>query len=872
MQNRKRITSLFVVLTLLISMFTTFAVSADTADEAVTTEETVIETLSQTQDVSVERTYAFGILSDADLSLDANGSISRAEFVALAVKMLNMENVDGSFRYNDVPDDYWAAKYINTACGLNLVSKADEFNPEANIQFSEAVKILVNAAGYEVAAQANGGYPGGYVTMAAREGILDNVLNKSGEITRLDAVKMIDNTLDVYMMDTNYAGEYATTNKTILSEYLKIKVVSGTITEVDKKEKEIKVNVNGVDKWYELSNNIDAALLVEDDADIYISSDFTGNRVLYIDFKGAITVSYDYIAEVNESASNAAYKTADVTEVYLQNADKTYKMDSDAIITLNDVDTENSSAVLVGAFAKFILRDEKIYKIEAYTLEEGGLIYHSDPDKIKFTRGELNDNVMEGFKDIDDLQIYIDGIPHTDMYDLKTDYLFDYYISPDEKKLIFVASTRFMTKTLNSTYSGGINLDGVSYEINPVYGLYVYSNTRMRYQKDGDLTNYLGKACKVFVDDNKCVRYIKLDAELESQNTFLGVVMAASTGDSPFDSNEARIKVFKVTGGQTEKTYQTDADKMAKSPIKMDYIREHAAKTDGSGFLKFTLNKENRITKVEQIDLWGSTKQFSGSFDQYASAFIDNLYVGVSTIFAAFNDADGEFKVKMVDFASQLRNTTFASGVTVISDYDPMYNPKADYVMLGEGAQSHRSKGTTSGFVTDIQELEDDIVNVKITNLWSTKSYKMSREVYNEKPLKKYDYVSYYEYYLREEPIQISSVIHMGDDPDTWATDTWKNENTTGFYKADKILYRDGSMLQFMVNGEPTDLMPVNDYFSVYEMTEGRDGVKIERKSGVNAAAYINSTDDVWFQLVSWGPSPRSVEKVIYKRNSIAGN
>lgn len=869
MQKRHRITSLMIILAVIISVCS-FGVSADTSDEQ------NVETLNSVKASAVERTHALGILSDSDLSSAAGDKASRAEFCVWVVKMLGIENSGGSFRYSDVPDDYWAAKYINAACGIKLVSENEKFNPDMPIQYNEAVKVLVNAAGYEVAAEQSGGWPGGYLAVASKIGILKGVLNTSGEVTKLDAVIMIDNTLDVKLMDTYYNGAYEKTDRTVLSEYLNIDILNGTISEIDKKGGKIKfITGSGDEDWYDLSPKIDAALIVEDEADLYVADDRYSKKVVYIDFKGVVTVCYDYICEVNESANDIPYLAGDIKKVYLRNEDKEFKTETDAVITLNDAILDSVPVSLVGTFAKVVIHNGKVCKIEAYTLYEGGVLNRADVEKIKYVHGEINDNAMEGLDGIDDLQIYLDGIPTTDIYNLKRNYVFDYYINSDESKLILVVSSRVYTAKLSAISGNCLVLDGKKFETDQGYGLYVYSNTRERYQKDASLDTYMGKTVTAMVDDNMCVRYIKITDDAENINTFYGVVLGVGKGTNVFDDDDAQIKVYKITGGEGEKIYNVNPDRMKKSPIKMDYIRDVAGDTEGRSFLKFTINKEDKITKVEDIDLWGNKFTFSSSIAKTNVGWIGNLNVVTSTMFAVFKE-DGKCKVKTLNFEKNLRNTVFPGGVTVISDYDPMYNPKPDFVMFGTGSENHRSNGTQNGFVTDIAFAEDDKVNIQFLQPYGTDRYTVTKEFYNNNAaaLSIGNYVEWYYEKFTENPIAVHTYKDLSGDTSTWPNDnaSYNSGVTSGFYKADHIMYRDSSSIQFMINGEPSDLIPLNEYYAVYELKHTKDGNSIIKKSGNNVLGYINQNDNVWVSIVSWSPSPRSALIVIYEKKSMTGN
>ena len=867
MQKSLKLISLAVIAALVLTALplASFAQTDDAAEPV---------TLSSLSDASVERTNALGILSDSDILLPSADKTTRAEFVNWVVKMLGMADSSADSVYSDVPDDYWAADSINTACGLKLISKADNFNPDSAISLAEAQKILVCAIGYEPAAQQNGGWPAGYVSVASRLGISKGISQSDAEgISRFDAVKMLDNMLDVKVMKTNYNGVYEQSDETVLSEYLDVDVVSAAIKEVLKKDGQIRAVTDGKEKLYNIADSVNIALIVEDDAELYVREVNGRDTVLYIDYNGTVSVVYDYISEVNESADGERYTTSQIKKIYLQNADKEYKTDSSAVVTLNDASAATVPVILSGTFAKIVMRSDKVYKIEAYSLYEGGIVYLSSPDRIKYVCGDVNDNVMDKIDEVDDLQLYIDGVPHTNMYDLKSDMVFDYYISPDEEKLIIVASSRTFNKKLDGSGTNTLVLDGVEYSISPEYGLYVYSNTRSRYQKNASFDTYLGKTIKAFVDDNMYVRYIKISDDAENADSFYGVIMATATGGSALNTDGGKIKVFKITGGQGEKEYEVDAKRMKNSPIKMDYIRAYAGNTEGKSFLKLTTNKENKIVKAEPIDLWGSVKKFTGKIDKTSDYWLDNLYMRTATMFAVFND-HGEFKVKILDWDDDMRDTRFESEVTVISDYDPMYNPKPSFVMFGTGSESHRSAGAQSGFVQSITYLADDMVRVKLYNKYGAKTYNIKKSYFDTLGIKENMLIEWYYSIFTEDEIRIHSKRDTSGSTDTWPVDnaTYSSGATSGFYKADSILYRDGKVVQFMVNGEPTDLLPVNTYYVVYELVHTKDGYTLVDNKKINPLGYINSNDNVWFEMYSWGPAPRSVATVIYEKTSITGN
>ena len=105
-----------------------------------------------------------------------------------------------STKFADVSADHWAKGYINqgVADGFIAGMSDTEFDPDANVTYVQAQKMLVSAIGYETYAQAQGGWPTGYKTYAASLDITKGIsgITDSTELTRAQVAQMIDNAMD----------------------------------------------------------------------------------------------------------------------------------------------------------------------------------------------------------------------------------------------------------------------------------------------------------------------------------------------------------------------------------------------------------------------------------------------------------------------------------------------------------------------------------------------------------------------------------------------------------------------------------------------------------------------------------------------------
>ncbi len=153
-------------------------------------------------DEAVQAVTALGILSgDGSGNLNLSAKVTRAEFVAMAVKA--MPGGDGVGRaavapYPDVPRSHWASGYVEAAVGRGLVTAFSDgtFRPNQEIKLAEAVSMVLSLLGYE-AGDFSGAFPTGQLAMYHRLKLSAGVtaLSAASPLTRQDAVYLFYNLL-----------------------------------------------------------------------------------------------------------------------------------------------------------------------------------------------------------------------------------------------------------------------------------------------------------------------------------------------------------------------------------------------------------------------------------------------------------------------------------------------------------------------------------------------------------------------------------------------------------------------------------------------------------------------------------------------------
>ena len=163
-------------------------------------------------------------------------AVTRAEFAVMLARLLNLSG-SADAGYEDVPSDYWAANEIALLTDFGAINGTGEstFEPEGNITFAQAVKMLVIAAGYGEYALQNGGYPYGYIMVGNDCGLLAGISAGEAEMmSRGQLALMLYNATEVDVMELVSAGSQlqyqAREGNTILVKYHDIYRVDGLIT------------------------------------------------------------------------------------------------------------------------------------------------------------------------------------------------------------------------------------------------------------------------------------------------------------------------------------------------------------------------------------------------------------------------------------------------------------------------------------------------------------------------------------------------------------------------------------------------------------------------------------------------------------------
>lgn len=429
MKNLKKVLALVIALTMVL---TTVAFASYPDVDADANYASAVELLS-----------ALEILQgDENGNFNPDNTITRAEYAAVVCRALGMENAANSAKgatiFTDVAADHWATGYINLASQQGIVNGKGNgiFDPEGNVTYAEAVKMLVVALGYEPMAASRGGYPTGYLTVANSTKITANV-SSSGTDTaalRSTVAQLTANALEVANMDQTGFG--TDTKFEVLDDYdnyttlltkMDIYKATGVVNSVDAAEGTMELKLTEASDDYEFgyvgskgdvdpkvalgtatisfdTNGVNVEAYLQQSVDVYVykagKSDYD---VVYITASGVgstLRIDADDLA-----TGKATIGTSRSTVEYYENSDatKTTKIDVEAkapvyfnnyLITNADSYTAMDLATLLkdtGATVDFVENtDDKYYDRVLITVYNHGIVEDVETarERINFVGGD----------------------------------------------------------------------------------------------------------------------------------------------------------------------------------------------------------------------------------------------------------------------------------------------------------------------------------------------------------------------------------------------------------------------------------------------------------------------------------------------------
>jgi len=166
--------------------------------------------------------------------------ITRADFAELVATLRGRRierTKEASDYFSDVEKKH-NPDAIDFLVMSGVVANGDKFYPDRNITYAEALKMIVSFMGYSEIAKVSGGYPDGYMKIAAEKKFTVAKVANDEILSRRNATELIFKALDaeiLYLVDVSDTPVYKSEkDRTILSEYFDIYVDDGIVNGINR--------------------------------------------------------------------------------------------------------------------------------------------------------------------------------------------------------------------------------------------------------------------------------------------------------------------------------------------------------------------------------------------------------------------------------------------------------------------------------------------------------------------------------------------------------------------------------------------------------------------------------------------------------------
>lgn len=573
-------------------------------------------------------------------------TVTRGDFSEYICKAFKIGEVTDKVYFIDVQSDCWAAKYINALYESGIVSHAADkmFNPNDNITYEQACKMLVYALGYGKWVNYTGGPMNIFTGIAARAkfGISPadaNALSVEECAALLYKAMQID--LPAF---TGESGERVKSGDTIFETYHSIYIRIGQVRTVGGLSLDNNCVENG-------KVQIDTEMFdVDDKCDI---KDYFGQRVEYIYKKSDPFKTVIYMERINEN-DKISVRSNDIKSVDEKSGTLEYYTDNGSKVKKLNFDPK-SNVFINGKEMETNLKD----RMQEFSDE-------SRKGVIEFIKA----NGANGFNliNIISYEVFVIG-----MYDKNTETIYDYYNSANKKEIgdveyLNIVDTNGMKSSLPTIFPATVLIakadNNESIEIvccNEKKEAAVSSvNTTKREITSGEITYKIDKTA-----------YENLDASIKAGKTYsitfdifgeivyitpkiddtfkLGWLKKGYLIDKGFGEYSLCLDIYDHTEGKAHKLSMADSITIDAEKYKAERYRSVVSALPGTNeldesrqyvrlepqIIRYSVNDNNDITNIDTINC-GTNEDKDNSLtevgrgEKYFSA--SNSWLGIDMV------------------------------------------------------------------------------------------------------------------------------------------------------------------------------------------------------------------------------------------------
>lgn len=604
----KKSLALVLALVMVLSSFSFVSAAPDFADVKGTAYE---EPVSRLELLNVLKGYPDG-------SFKPEGSITRAEFAAVAVRARGLAGVAEAAKglpsgFVDVPATHWSAGYVGTAGSMGIVNGIGNgmFAPNGLVKYEEAVTMLVRALGYEFEAQAKGGYPYGYLIVAEDIGLLDGARGTQGVFATRGLVAMLtDNALEIPMMIQDGTGKWIVsgedrTEEVYLLDYMGFDAVEGRVISYSSSRDTITLQGEGT---------------------FDVAEDFDYYKVNGVTIKAWVKDDMVVVYTMKDTVKFDAVKNYDSDEITLIGEDAEYDVNSKAVLVVNGV--EKTVTTFVADYAKVVLNDDdEVIWAEGYTFDGFMLVNEMDEDVAI----DLNDEEL----DLEDFTVVKDGSTLSNSDIAKNDIVF--YNNAEDFAVIYNNSAEGVIDRVYTSTT--FRMDGTRYAFTSILGdelyldgedLGVLTEVEVRQMMDEEGT------VELFFDFAGNVVLIVGDRGVAATSSYYAYVTANPTVFQKRNVNYINLDVITADGEEVEFDVKLDASNVTGSSIVWNPA---GTANDLDAFAK------GNVVKI--------TVEEDGDLDKYTTLVSPEI---ITTSDAAIKVTDKYVKTKMLQGSAAVFN------------------------------------------------------------------------------------------------------------------------------------------------------------------------------------------------------------------------
>ncbi len=421
---------------------------------------------AETGNKKLESTVGFleflGILEDYDIEMIQDGRpVTRAKFCSMFKDFIGDDGTCDTLYYHDVPRDHWAFSDIGVLTEKGIISGVGNgyFNPNEAMTKDAAYKMFVSILGLKVQAEATGGYPNGYFSVAQAVGLLDGIRG-GAELMETDMLYLFYNALTCNTGTFEYSGGQTIykidEDKTMMSELYDMYIEKGVVTAA-----------NGADIYGQVSFD-DEYVVIDDkkyltDIDLF---EYLGQKiefVYYYDESDSEEPVIKYVMSARDSdvvnleiTPDSIFDPSAMTITYRGEgaANKTYKLSSGLMMIYNGVFYEGNIKDILDN-DRYTLKlienaDQQGYDVAIVWEYENYVISSIDSANMRiYDRITQGKNISLNPDDYTSLKIYLAGA-EKDFSILTPDQVLSVYRSKDGSRVKAYVTTTVINGGVDS--------------------------------------------------------------------------------------------------------------------------------------------------------------------------------------------------------------------------------------------------------------------------------------------------------------------------------------------------------------------------------------------------------------------------------------